>query len=123
MIEVLYPPAYLNSYSISSDPPGYFQEDSFLPLLPGSQTSRYPLTVCSTETRCSPLDSGLDPGRMQTPRAGKEGIAGPDTEGVENIYPSPAYSRFDIGLPRSQALAPDLLGPYPHISILSSSVS
>lgn len=120
-MEVLYPPTYLNSCSISSDPPGYFHEDSFLPLLPGSQTSRHPLTVCSTETRCSPLENGLDPGRMQTPRAGKEWVAELDTEGVDNSDPSPAYSRFDIGLSRSQ-VAPDMLGPYPHISILSSSV-
>ena len=119
LVEVLYPPSYTYSHPISLADSSDFLEDSFLSLLPGSQTSRHPPRIY---TSCPLLDIGLNPraidcpGYMQIPRVGKQLIIGGRTEDSDAL---PAYSRFDMGSPRSQ-VAPDVLGPYPHISVLNT---
>ncbi|KAL4080366.1 hypothetical protein V8B97DRAFT_744492 [Scleroderma yunnanense] len=115
IMEVLYPPSYLNNHLIPANPPGYLLEDPLSTPSFGSSASRRSLVACSTWELSPSLDDADPIPQARELCVEQQPDMDLDTEGVDNSDPPPAYLRFDAG---SQLAAPDILGPYPHISLL-----
>ncbi|KAG2119520.1 uncharacterized protein F5147DRAFT_664437 [Suillus discolor] len=147
VLEVLYPPSHLDTPTAldpEASPPAYelrptvppnTPQDQLLPISFRDGRGLVPFTPCPPQVTPSmdavssyhlsdtPLDVAVP--SSQSPRQPSTGIVRQPITGcsleshkeVDNVEP-PAYSRFDSSRPRFPA-ASDILGPYPHISMLS----
>ncbi|KAH7888591.1 hypothetical protein F5I97DRAFT_1853909 [Phlebopus sp. FC_14] len=143
IMQVLYPPSYLNTPLADPDPPAYFPGEPSPPMpdelqergppifsrnapRAGPYPASYPVDVPRTgipvvgpplpnsrRERASPCVPPLPGQRRVASR-----LVGSCVEIPEETEELPPYSRFDTSRPRFPA-APDILGPYPHISILN----
>ncbi|KIJ67897.1 hypothetical protein HYDPIDRAFT_25358 [Hydnomerulius pinastri MD-312] len=142
IMEILYPPSYLGTPPALPDPPAYFP-DNPPPPMHEEYEQRTPLIFSRTAPRTEQPYSSPLPADAPAPGAP---LIGPPTSGSSwgrtpsYVPPShghrpsplcglgidipdetealPAYSQFDNSHPRFPA-ASDILGPYPHISLLS----
>ncbi|KIK98264.1 hypothetical protein PAXRUDRAFT_706516 [Paxillus rubicundulus Ve08.2h10] len=143
IMEVLYPPSYLGTPLALLDPPAYFSGDS--PPNPSYEASEQQTSLIFSRTAPNiegvPVSSrpinatALPPGLPSTesvlgrvpsyipPPVGQSNSVLTDLGvDVQDVEAPPAYSQFDnsdSGL--RFPLASDILGPYPHISLLGAS--
>jgi hypothetical protein len=151
VMEVLYPPSYLNipqTLDPEATPPAYESRPTMhsnspevlspcilsregrefeSPALAGCRlipqglltSSMVPPSYSLSDADTPSLNCAIP--SLQSPGSGSQlPIADIDFEPLEcSVDELPTYSRFDSSPPRIQP-APDVLGPYPHISILST---
>ncbi|KAF9222524.1 hypothetical protein BS17DRAFT_166695 [Gyrodon lividus] len=132
IMEVLYPPSYLATPLSLPDPPAYFPGNA--PPNPSHEDSeqRTPLIFSrnanvqvrgASPPESTPSEDSLGRVPLYAPLpTGQHNslLASLDVGVVEEAEPPPVYSRFDDSRPRFPA-ASDILGPYPHISLLGPS--
>lgn len=136
-MEVLYPLSYLGTPPAFPDPPSYILGESNPVNAEGDQrenTHRTPRISSTTTTEGMLLPCGHHDPLVEAPSltgvpstGAPERVPPPEPNApvvglgidiLEAAEPPPAYSRFDENRSRLP-VASDVLGPYPHISVLS----